>query len=98
VEEDMRRLIIAAMLVVGLAVPAMAETIHVGVDGLVCAFCVKGIESSFMKNEAVNTVEVDLDKKLVTLITKPDKKLEDAVIKEAITDAGYNVTNIHRQK
>ena len=41
----MRKLLIAAILAV-LAAPAMAETIHVGVDGLVCAFCAKGIENS----------------------------------------------------
>jgi copper chaperone CopZ len=94
----MRRLILTLIFALGLAAPAMGETIHVSVDGLVCAFCVKGIENSFKKNEAINTVDVNMDEKLVTLTTKPDKTLDDKVIKEMITDAGYNVTNIHRQK
>jgi copper chaperone CopZ len=79
-----------------LAMPVSAAVIHVGVDGLVCAFCVKGIERGFKRHDAVATVNVDMDEKLITLITKEDKILEDSDIEKIISDAGYNITNIHR--
>lgn len=94
----MRKLVIATIFATGLATPAIAETIHVGVNGLVCAFCAKGIETSFKKHAAVDTVHVDFDEKLVTLTTKANKKLDDATITQVITDAGYTTTNIHHQK
>ncbi len=94
----MRKSIILAALLATFAGPVLAETIHVGVDGMVCAFCAKGIENNFKKQEAVKSVAVDLDKKLVTLETKEGKTLDDATIKQVITDAGYTTTNIHHQK
>ena len=94
----MKRFILTVIIAAGLASPAFAETIHVGVNGLVCAFCVKGIEKSFGKVDAVENVHVDLDKKLVTLVTKKDQTLDDALIKKTITDAGYNVTSIHHME
>ncbi len=94
----MRKLLIATILASTLATPALAETIHVGVNGLVCAFCVKGIEKGFKKHDAVESVKVDLDEKLITLTIKTDKTLDDAVIKQTITEAGYTTTTIHHQK
>jgi len=78
--------------------PAFAETIHVGVDGLVCAFCVKGIEKSFKKQAETKTVEVNLDEKLVTVVTKDGMTLKDEKIRKLLTDAGYEVSGIHHQK
>ncbi len=93
----MRKMILATVVSL-MAFPAMAETIHVGVDGLVCAFCAKGIENSFKKVDTVETVEVDLDKKLVTLKTKEGKAMDDDSIKQIITDAGYTTTSVHHEK
>ena len=76
---------------------AHAETILASVNGMVCAFCATGIEKSFQKQAAVDTVKVDLEKKLVTLNTKPDKTMDDAVIKKVIADAGYAVVKIERK-
>lgn len=94
----MKRFIATALIASSLAVPAFAETIHVGVNGLVCAFCVKGIEKSFGKVDAVGSVKVDLDKKLVTVVTKHDQTIDDATITSTVSDAGYNVTTIHRME
>lgn len=94
----MRKWILAVAMMAGMAAPAWAETIHVGVDGLVCAFCVKGIEKGFSKQDAVSAVTVNLDEKLVTLTTKPEQTLTDDAITDVITSAGYTVTGIHRQE
>ena len=79
---------------ISLASPALAGTVEIGVDGLVCAFCVKGIEKSFRKQDSVEDVKVDLDAKRVSVITKQGKVIGDDVIKQIVSDAGYNTTTI----
>lgn len=92
----MRKAIILCT-ILGVCGNAHAETILASVNGMVCAFCATGIEKSFQKQAAVDTVKVDLEKKLVTLNTKPDKTMDDAVIKKVIADAGYSVVKIERK-
>lgn len=75
-----------------------AETIKASVNGLVCAFCATGIEKTFKAQPDVESVHVDLDSKLVTITTKPDKKIDDDTVTRLITDAGYSVTNISREE
>lgn len=94
----MRIYVIAVTAFFALTFPALAETIHVGVNGLVCAFCASGIKKAMGKEAAVESVEVNLDEKMVTIKTKADQTLDDALISKIITDAGYTVTNIHHQK
>ncbi len=79
-----------------LAGTAQAETIKANVNGLVCSFCATGIEKSFKAQPEVDSVTVDLDKKLVTIATKPKQTLDDAAITKVLTDAGYSVTAIAR--
>lgn len=93
----MRTTSIAAMMLILFAMPALAETIHIGVNGLVCAFCAVGLEKNFKKEAATESVKVDLDKKLVTVTTKKDQTLDEDVIKQIIDYAGYQVTTIHRE-
>lgn len=77
---------------------AYADTIKAKVNGMVCAFCATGIEKTFHRQPAVNTVKVDLADKLVTITTKPRQTLNDKTITKLITDAGYSVTGITRNK
>lgn len=77
---------------------SLAGEIHVGVNGMVCAFCANGIEKTFKKESAVEGVKVDLDKKLVTIKTKKDADIDDAKLKDLITKSGYTITTIHREK
>jgi copper chaperone CopZ len=81
-----------------LASPVFAETIHVGVNGMVCAFCAKGIEKSFKAIPETEKVDVSLEDKLVTITTKANATIKDEKIKAIIKDAGYDVTTIHHQK
>ena len=75
-----------------------ADTIHAGVNGMVCAFCATGVEKSFQAQPAVDTVKVDLEAKAVTITTKDGQDIDDAKVKRIITDAGYTVTEIKREK
>ncbi len=90
------RIVIAIVLVLA-AGTAHAETILASVNGMVCAFCATGIEKSFKKQAAVDSVSVNLEKKLVTLNTKADQTLDDATVRKVITSAGYTVTDITRK-
>ena len=75
-----------------------AEEVTATVKGMVCSFCAQGIKKTFGKNESVEKVDVDLDKKLVQLKVKEGHTLSDEVITKAIKDAGYDVVKIERDK
>jgi copper chaperone CopZ len=94
----MRHILLTLVILAGLSGAAFAETIRTTVSGMVCAFCATGIEKTFRKQPEVNTVKVDLPKKLVTITTKPGKTLSDAKIKEVITYSGYTMGRIVREK
>jgi len=94
----MRKILFTAALLITLAGAAQAETIKATVNGLVCSFCATGIEKTFKAQPAVANVKVDLENKLVTIDTKSLQGLDDATITKLLTDAGYTVTDIKREK
>jgi mercuric ion binding protein len=94
----MRHLLLILIILSGLSVSAVAETIRTTVNGMVCAFCATGIEKTFRKQPEVATVHVDLPKKVVSITTKPGKTLSDAKIKEVVTYSGYTMGKIIREK
>lgn len=93
----MRHILLTLIVLAGLSGSAFAETIHTTVDGMVCAFCATGIEKTFKKQPEVATVHVDLEKRLVSVETKPGKTLSDAKIKEVVTYSGYTIGKIVRE-
>ena len=80
-----------------MAAAAYAETIDIKVNGLVCDFCARTIEKTFMRTGQVENMEVDLAKGDVRVTTKPGAEISDEKITELITDAGYNVKGITRE-
>ena len=92
-----KNVIASSILALMLALPAFAETVKVGVDGMVCAFCAQGIEKKFKENPAVESCKVDLDKKEVNITLKKDKKLSDDDVRKAIKEAGYNIRTLERK-
>jgi copper chaperone CopZ len=94
----MRHILLTLVILAGLSVSALAETIHTTVHGMVCAFCATGIEKTFRKQPEVATVKVDLHTKLVTITTKPGTTLSDDKIKEVVTYSGYTMGKIVREK
>ena len=97
--EDMRKTIAwAAFVITALtASPAFAEKITISVNGMVCSFCAQGIKKTLSRKEGVESVDVDLDKKLVVVTTKAGATFSDAAVTESIVDSGYEVTKIERQ-
>ena len=76
----------------------LAEEITITVKGMVCSFCAQGIKKTFLKNENVKDINVDLDKKLVTIETKDGASIDDASLRQMITDAGFEIVSIVRGK
>ena len=71
-------------------------TVHVSVNGLVCDFCARALEKVFGEQEAVETIDVNLDNKVITIHFNEGQSLNDETITGFINDAGYDVRTIHR--
>ena len=70
--------------------------IEVVVKGMVCSFCVQGIEKKFTGEDSVEKVKVDLEISTVSVWVKEAQKLTDDRIEKLVQSAGYNVENIKR--
>ncbi len=82
-----------------ISAPAFAKEVVVAdVNGLVCDFCVQSIQKIFGKKPEVSKIDVNLDTKKITIELKDGQNLSDNTIKEDITNAGYNVVKISRDK
>lgn len=79
------------------AISGWAGEINVKVNGMVCSMCAQGIQKKFKSEEAVKKLNVDLDKKVVQIITEEGKDLSDETITKLIKEAGYNVAGIERK-
>ena len=64
----------------------MNETITYSVPGMSCGHCRAAITTEVSAVPGVETVEVDLDTKLVAI---SDENLDDAALRAAIDEAGY---------
>jgi periplasmic mercuric ion binding protein len=92
-----KSVILAGILLLA-ATTVNAGTIEMKVNGLVCAFCAQGIEKSFRKNPATADVVVSLEEKLVAIETKEGADLSDQVLRDTLTDAGYDIKAIERTR
>jgi copper chaperone CopZ len=77
---------------------ASADLIKVNVNGMVCGFCAQGINKKLDKTGLVEKIKVDLENKIVSFSTLPGKEFSDESITKLITEAGYTVVKISREK
>lgn len=75
---------------------SQGETVTVSVNGLVCDFCAQAVQKVLGKRDAVDSVSIDMDNGLVTIVMKPGQTLDDETIRKLIRDGGYSVTGIDR--
>ena len=94
----MRYTILVLIIALNFCSVAAADTIKASVNGMVCAFCATGIEKTFKAQREVDTVDVDLQHKLVTIHTKEGQTLDDAKLKKLFGNTGYSVVGITRGK
>lgn len=64
----------------------MTDTITYTVSDMTCGHCKQAVTHEVSAVEGVESVEVDLDTKLVTVV---GSSLDDAKLRAAIDDAGY---------
>ncbi len=70
----------------------------IDVNGMVCAFCASSIQKKFKKQEEVESLNIDLDKKKVTVIFKKGQTLSDSILKGLIESSGYTVIEAPKSK
>ena len=70
-----------------------SEVLNISVNGLVCDFCARSIEKIFSKKESVQSININLEKMLITINLKKGKNLDDNTIKQLIKDSGYDVSD-----
>ena len=68
----------------------MNKVLHV--QGMMCAHCQARVQKALSEVEGVSACQVDLDAKTATCVL--DKPVDNAVLKKAVEDAGYEVTEI----
>ena len=64
------------------------DTLILEVPGMTCAHCEAAVKDEVSNVRGVESVDVDLDTKLVTIV---GHELDLAAITEAIDEAGYDV-------
>lgn len=70
-----------------------AASIKAKVNGMVCAFCAKGIEKKLKALPQTQAVFVDLKAQVVALEMKDGQKVAIEDFKQIIKDAGYEVAD-----
>ena len=94
----MYKSLLAALTLALVSTSALAETIEMKVNGLVCAFCAQGIEKTLRKNPVVTDVVVSLEDKLVAVAVTPGEDIPDQELRDALKDSGYDVKEISRSQ
>ena len=79
-----------------LSLTVRATTIEMEVNGLVCAFCAQGIEKTLKRFPATEAVLVSLEHHLVAVALNEGTDIDDAALRQSLTEAGYTVVGIER--
>lgn len=87
-----------AALLLGASSFAVAKTVEMDVNGLVCAFCAQGIEKTLKGLPATEAVFVSLEHRLVAVKLKDGADIDDETLRKALKDSGYTVVAIHRSE
>ena len=73
-----------------------ASRIEVAINGMVCSFCVQGIERKIRELPATQAVKVDIKKHLVDITLRQGQSIGDEQLRKLIRDAGFDVQGIKR--
>lgn len=64
-------------------------TKKIGIEGMACGHCVKAVVNALEAIDGISDVDVSLEDKCATF--EADDSVDDAQIKEAIEEEGYEV-------
>ncbi len=75
-----------------------ADTLYkLKVDGLVCPFCEYNIKKKLSKIDDVKDVNVNLKEGTVKIVVAEGKKLQEDIVKQEISNAGFTLKSIKEQ-
>lgn len=77
------------LIISAVSVAFASEEMKVPVKGMVCAFCAQGIEKKLKSQSEVDSVNVSLENKLVTVRFKEGQKLSKEKVSELLKESGY---------
>ncbi len=66
------------------------------VDGLACPFCAYGVERKLSSVKGVEKLTLDIDAGHVTVTMAPGAALDEAVARQAISEAGFTLRGFER--
>jgi len=70
--------------------------IVISVDGMVCSFCVQGVERTMRRIDAVADVALSLESKTISLWLKSGQDVDDEFLKKQIKASGFDATAVTR--
>ena len=77
--------------------PATPADIVITVDGMVCSFCVQGVERTMRRIDGVADVALSLESKTISLWMKPNGTVEDSLLRDQIKASGFDARDIVRE-
>lgn len=72
-------------------VSAQFQSIEVGIDGLTCSLCVRGVEKSIRKLPYIKEIEVDLAGTNMQIQFEEKEQIQIEKIAKQVVDAGFSV-------
>ena len=84
------------LIAVGAWASAAPSRVEVTINGMVCSFCVQGIERKIRALPATQSVKVDIQKHLVDISLRQGQTIGDDQLRKLIRDAGFDVREIKR--
>lgn len=90
----MKRLLVAALLTVSVALYAAdkTKTVTLSVSGMTCESCAGTVEKALKKMEGVQKVSVNIKQKNAVVTLASASKTSAAALAKAVTDAGFTAT------
>jgi cation transport ATPase len=73
-----------------------AASIKAEVNGMVCAFCAKGIEKKLNAMPEAKGAFVNLKRRIVVLELKEQQDVPLTTFEQVITDAGYTISKVQK--
>ena len=90
------KIMILALLIAFISIPALADDYVVNVNGIVCEFCSIGVTKKVSKLPFIDRskydkgVKVEIESQMVTIAVKDDATLDEDALFAAIESGGYN--------
>lgn len=96
------KLLISALLMLSLQSFTFAnsklQSVSVEVNGMVCDFCARSAEKVLTSQDSIDSININLNKKIIHIYFKEGMMLSEESIKDLIRQSGYDVKDISYEK